>query len=173
MMPTAVSPMAAPISTRRRSSLAIAARSGELGCSSKTPKVHAETMKAASPPASAKYYGQCRAVRSVISVLVALGRARDQSVDRDRPRTGDRQPCEDRDVGPFDETDEGGERIDVLPLRGANRHQHDDDERDRGHARGESDQHQHAADEFVRRREWRLELRVRNAEIGEVVDDLL
>src|SRR5436305_12638255 len=130
-MPTAVSPMAVPISTRRRSSLAIAARSGEVGCSSKTPKAHAEIMKAPSPAASMQYSGQCSAVRSVISVLIALGRARDQSVDRDRPRAGDRQPREDRDVGPFDETDEGGERIDVLPLRGANRHQHDDDERDR------------------------------------------
>src|ERR1041385_1240638 len=129
-MPTAVSPMAAPISTRRRAPPTIAARSGELGCSSKTPKAHAEIMKAPSPAASMQYSGQCSRARSVISVLVALGRARDQSVDRDRTRTRDRQPCEDRDVGPFDETDERGERIDVLPLRGANRDQHDDDEGD-------------------------------------------
>ncbi len=50
MMAIAVSPMAMPISPRRKSALAIAIRTGEPGCSSSAPNAHAEIMKAVGEP---------------------------------------------------------------------------------------------------------------------------
>src|SRR6266568_1288769 len=59
MIAIAVMPIATPIKTRRRSGLAIARCSGELGCSKSITNTPALTMNAPSPAASIRYSGQC------------------------------------------------------------------------------------------------------------------
>src|SRR6266567_9578053 len=59
MIAIAVRPIATPIKTRRRSGLAIARCSGELGCSKSITNTPALTMNTPSPAASIRYSGQC------------------------------------------------------------------------------------------------------------------
>src|SRR5262245_2176623 len=69
MSATAVTPMQTPTSTRRRSGSAIAARSGDAGCSTSIVQRPADTMNAPSAHASIRYSGQLR--RSFVSIALA------------------------------------------------------------------------------------------------------
>src|ERR671933_445208 len=59
MIAIAVPPIAAPISTRRKTGLGVATTTGDCGWKSSTPKAHAEIMKKPRPAASIRYSGQC------------------------------------------------------------------------------------------------------------------
>src|SRR5262249_14109116 len=68
---------------------------------------------------------------------------------------------------------EAADPVDVLPLRGADRDAHDDDEREGGKARRQAEEEEPSAHELRARGESSLERRRRQAQLGEEFGDLL
>src|SRR5689334_13357181 len=93
-------------------------------------------------------------------------------VDRNDTRAGDREPQKQRQVFELVEAEQRFERVDVGPLRGADRHDHGDAERTGRNTCHEAEQQEQPAEELDPRYERGEQPWVGNTPANEILGDL-